>query len=318
MVLAGMAAVGLTTAALAQETLVIGPRGGPGVEVDLGALDQLPSRPTLPELLRGRPLTAFSASGRQLPLSGEKLSRVRPHQGARRAFLAAPRRPIPPMPSPTAAAPREFSAKTSPTTKKNDTAAASTVPAKPTIAAAPAIVAPPKVKITAPVPPPPKPKIVARQAKPAPTKVAKAPKPQKPPAPPKITASAPKPPKANPPAAPKPPTTIASAPATIGDALSVAFPSGQSELSSTETGTLNGVIKELNADQNKRVQLMAYAAAPDGNSSKARRLSLSRALSVRSYLMSKGIRSTRMDVRALGDRSKTGPADRVDVIVVTR
>ena len=84
------------------------------------------------------------------------------------------------------------------------------------------------------------------------------------------------------------------------------------------TGKLDGVIKELMADESKRVRLMAYSTAPEGNSSKARRLSLSRALSVRSYLMGKGVRSTRMDVRALGDRVKSGPPDRVDVIVVTR
>jgi hypothetical protein len=39
---------------------------------------------------------------------------------------------------------------------------------------------------------------------------------------------------------------------------------------------------------------------------------------VRSYLMDKGIRSTRMDVRALGNQSDGAAADRVDVTVVKR
>ena len=79
---------------------------------------------------------------------------------------------------------------------------------------------------------------------------------------------------------------------------------------------LGVLIKDLKANDKRRVQLLAYAATADGNASKARRLSLSRALSVRAYLMSQGIASTRMDVRALGDRSEAGPANRVDVMVV--
>lgn len=44
-------------------------------------------------------------------------------------------------------------------------------------------------------------------------------------------------------------------------------------------------------------------------------MSLFRALSVRTYLMKKGIRSTRIDVRALGKKDDGAPADRVDVII---
>lgn len=79
---------------------------------------------------------------------------------------------------------------------------------------------------------------------------------------------------------------------------------------------LAAVVKDLKADQKRRVQLLAYAAPAEGNASKARRLSLSRALSVRAYLMAQGIASTRMDVRALGDRNNSGPANRVDVVIL--
>ncbi len=51
----------------------------------------------------------------------------------------------------------------------------------------------------------------------------------------------------------------------------------------------------------------------DGGPSKARRLSLSRALAVRAFLIDQGVRSTRMDVRALGDKVQDGPSDRVDI-----
>lgn len=80
--------------------------------------------------------------------------------------------------------------------------------------------------------------------------------------------------------------------------------------------SLAAVVKGLKGNEQSRVQLLAYAATVDGNASKARRLSLSRALSVRAHLMSQGIASTRMDVRALGNLAKDGPADRVDVMLL--
>ena len=63
---------------------------------------------------------------------------------------------------------------------------------------------------------------------------------------------------------------------------------------------------------------MAYAGGGDLSSSKARRLSLSRALSVRTFLIENGIRSTRIDVRALGDKTTEDPVNRVDVVVTER
>jgi hypothetical protein len=67
-----------------------------------------------------------------------------------------------------------------------------------------------------------------------------------------------------------------------------------------------------------RVQLRAFAEGTEESASQARRLSLVRALAVRSYLMEKGVRSTRVDVRALGAKAEDGPADRVDVVLVER
>lgn len=72
----------------------------------------------------------------------------------------------------------------------------------------------------------------------------------------------------------------------------------------------------MQADDKSRVQLMAYAAGEDLSSSKARRISLSRALSVRSYLIEKGVRSTRIDVRALGDKADGDQKNRVDVNMI--
>ncbi len=69
----------------------------------------------------------------------------------------------------------------------------------------------------------------------------------------------------------------------------------------------------MQEDDSLRLELLAYASAEDGSSSDARRLSLSRALAVRAYLIDQGIRTARFIVRAQGDRYGSGPADRVDL-----
>ncbi len=70
-------------------------------------------------------------------------------------------------------------------------------------------------------------------------------------------------------------------------------------------------------DEAVRITVNAYAGGDAADPSRARRTSLSRALSVRSALMEAGIRSTRIDVRALGLAAGDGPADRVDILAGT-
>ena len=106
--------------------------------------------------------------------------------------------------------------------------------------------------------------------------------------------------------------------ATPGLALSVAFPPGGSELLPETIAALDGVIVAMLADEGARIQLMAYAGLEDGSASQARRLSLSRALAVRGYLIERGVRSTRIDVRALGDNVAEGSPERVDVVALPR
>ena len=67
-----------------------------------------------------------------------------------------------------------------------------------------------------------------------------------------------------------------------------------------------------------RLQLKAYAGGTSETPSSARRLSLSRALAVRSFLSESGVRSTRIAVRAWGRASDAGPPDRVDVVLLVR
>lgn len=110
----------------------------------------------------------------------------------------------------------------------------------------------------------------------------------------------------------------AAAPTAPGDSMKILFPAGESVLPQGAQASLAAVAARLGQDDTLRLQLKAYAGGGADTASHARRLSLSRALSVRSELIEQGVRSTRIDVRALGNKSESGPSDRVDVILVKR
>lgn len=98
----------------------------------------------------------------------------------------------------------------------------------------------------------------------------------------------------------------------------IAFPAGAADLPADGKSVLDQAVAQLKHDESARLQIVAYASGGDDSGSQARRLSLSRALAVRSYLIDQGVRSTRMDVRALGNRVSGGAADRVDILLVHR
>lgn len=122
---------------------------------------------------------------------------------------------------------------------------------------------------------------------------------------------------------PAPAQTASLAPAPQGagtgskQSLRIPFSGEAATLPEPSKPDLKDVANALSKDPALRVQVMAYASGSD-DASKARRLSLSRALAVRSYLIEQGIGSTRIDVRALGNASEGGPADRVDLMVLSR
>lgn len=166
-------------------------------------------------------------------------------------------------------------------------------PAPPPVAPPPPVAAPPVVAPVAAVPPPPP--VVA--VVPPPPVVAPAPA-----APLQLAAVA-------------PPVTSS---LRKGDNLSVLFASESEHLPDSARGDLEKLAQKLERDEGLTLQLLAYAAGDEANASKARRLSLTRALKVRTYLMELGVRSTRIEVRALGNKIEGGPADRVDVVLGNR
>ena len=103
-----------------------------------------------------------------------------------------------------------------------------------------------------------------------------------------------------------------------GSRYRLGFASGASAPDERAGRTLDQVIEGLKSDDRLRLQLLAYAGGDGATPRQSRRLSLERALSVRSYLIDKGVRSARIDVRALGNRRRGGPPDRVDIVVTRR
>jgi len=100
-----------------------------------------------------------------------------------------------------------------------------------------------------------------------------------------------------------------------GQMYRIPFGSDSSDISDDGKKYLDQLAQRMKSDSALRLQLLGYAGSTQDSASKARRTSLFRALSVRTYLMKQGIRSTRMDVRALGNLVEDGAPDRVDAVV---
>lgn len=162
-----------------------------------------------------------------------------------------------------------------------------------------------------------KPAPVAKKAPPAAPVVKPAPKVAKV-EPPKAPEPAPAP-KAETPAAPEQAALpAASATMEIGQALQVVFGDDQTKLPASAKTELLALAEKMKGQDKIRLQLMAFAGGPSLSSSLARRMSLSRALSIRSFLIESGVRSTRIDVRALGNKTTEEPVNRVDLNITER
>jgi outer membrane protein OmpA-like peptidoglycan-associated protein len=321
----------------------------PNVRIDLSVLDELGPPTSLPSLLSPEiprsvegynpsTMTATTGPGGYKPLS--------------KAASAGTARLKPPSVSQGSKPVKQAKAKKS-SDEIGDVAAqlAKAPPAAPKISpivpvsretapeppAMPAKVEAPKLPVASETPPAPpamptsQPMSIKPQA-PEPPKAAQAP--AAPPAPPPVAQlTAPEAPPIEPKAAkptpirteaPRRPTETASlpdssAPIEGGESLmQIVFGDGATKIPDSVLAELKGVVNRLNKDEESRLQLLAYAEGTDANASKARRLSLSRALAVRSYLIDQGVRSTRIDVRALGNKAPSGPSERVDVVLLKK
>ena len=87
------------------------------------------------------------------------------------------------------------------------------------------------------------------------------------------------------------------------------------EMGLTDAGQerLTALARRLKEEPDAPVAILAYAGAP-GATASARRISLGRALAVRSFLMQRGVAGGRMTVRALESPAGEAPAERVDIL----
>ncbi|HET8995794.1 MAG TPA: OmpA family protein [Acetobacteraceae bacterium] len=130
--------------------------------------------------------------------------------------------------------------------------------------------------------------------------------PVQPPAPPAHTAPPPAPPIRNDAA-----TKVA---ATSG--LRVSFPPGKAELSPDSAAAIKHLVGSTQGNGAVTFTVAAYATGVADDPSVARRLSLSRALAVRTALLAAGVSASRIEVRAMGSNVHSGPLDRADVSVL--
>jgi outer membrane protein OmpA-like peptidoglycan-associated protein len=119
---------------------------------------------------------------------------------------------------------------------------------------------------------------------------------------------------------PPTPATSSPSPAPAPVAERILFPPDGANLPDDAKQELDRLAGRLGTDARLYVQLVAYASAGNGNdASQARRLSLSRALAARSYLVDHGVDIKQIDVRPLGNKSEPGAApDRVDLVITQR
>jgi len=171
----------------------------------------------------------------------------------------------------------------------------------------------PAVEGKAPPPPPPPPP-GGNPPPPPPPKADEAPK-----APEKAVEKAPEPeakPAGESPAV-KATTQAIGEPAKAGDkpTLRIVFKPTETTLPLSMKEEINKLAKQLIANESQRATLIAYAGVVGDQVSTARRISLSRALSVRAFLIDAGVNNMRINVQAEGDKNPGGEPDRVDIFV---
>ncbi|WP_434618255.1 OmpA family protein [Azospirillum sp. B2RO_4] len=203
------------------------------------------------------------------------------------------------------------------------------VPPRPNLRTPPPVKAPPRLVLPQPLEAPPPPVLTEGPAQPAPRATARtepapktaqppqpaiqapaaqspaAPVPGQPPSAPRTdTAALPPPPDAAPPAASLPPSSV----------LSLVFPADATNLPDAADAVVDRIVERLRASDTARLQLRSYASGTADTAREARQLALARALALRERLTAFGIRSTRVDVRALGVDDNGGPPDRIDAV----
>jgi outer membrane protein OmpA-like peptidoglycan-associated protein len=99
------------------------------------------------------------------------------------------------------------------------------------------------------------------------------------------------------------------------DGTRLNFDPGQDQLTDAQRAELAPIVRSLQNNADSRLEIVAFASGNVDRPSDARRTSLTRAVRVRGFLVDQGVRSARIDVRALGADSQGGPPDRVELTI---
>ncbi len=95
------------------------------------------------------------------------------------------------------------------------------------------------------------------------------------------------------------------------------YQSGTVELGNTHKAIIDRlIIPALDLNRERHLQIQAFASASYDEMNADRRLSLSRAMKIREYLLKQAISATRIDVRSLGAQTDIQPFDRVEFYIV--
>jgi outer membrane protein OmpA-like peptidoglycan-associated protein len=95
---------------------------------------------------------------------------------------------------------------------------------------------------------------------------------------------------------------------------SLTFDKDKTDLSDDAKSDLNDVAEKAKMSQSN-VRVVAYASGTPEQASVAKRMSLSRALQIRAFLISKGVNQLNINVQALGNQVPSGNGDRADIFI---
>jgi outer membrane protein OmpA-like peptidoglycan-associated protein len=112
--------------------------------------------------------------------------------------------------------------------------------------------------------------------------------------------------------APPQPLMANPTPGTGPVAATIAFNSQSAELNDAAKTDLDRLAKNLGDRSPRQIEIRAYAGG--GGDPDSRKISLARALVVRSYLIDRGVKA-RIEVGAYGGDSRGGGSERVDILV---
>lgn len=115
-------------------------------------------------------------------------------------------------------------------------------------------------------------------------------------------------------AEPAEPDNSQPAPPVPAGGIRIVYPTDMDAVPIEANAALDDLAEQMLIDESMRIQVKCYASGTGETESRARRRALARCLNIRQYLFGKDVRTTRMDVRALGLRSEGQPADRVDIV----